>query len=86
MSKRPPGLVAIIVYKIFTATLLLLTALSLLLTLKHQSGLEAFAAALTLEGKRGLIALVLDKTPPGTTADISLQQPSGQSLCHCDSR
>lgn len=75
MSKRPPGLVAIIAYKIFTATLLLLTALSLLLTLKHQSGLEAFAAALTLEGKRGLIAFVLDKllqVQPRTLAFSSL--------------
>lgn len=61
MSKRPPALLAVIVYKAVTAVLLTVVSISLLLALEHQPGLEKFSESLTLSGKRGVIVWILDK-------------------------
>lgn len=61
MSKRPPGLVAIVCYKAFTATLFAITSISILLTLKNYQGLAHFADSLALEGKQGVIAWTVNK-------------------------
>ncbi|MBO3460946.1 DUF2127 domain-containing protein [Aetokthonos hydrillicola Thurmond2011] len=61
MSKRPSGLVAIVIYKIFTATLLTIVSIALLVSVKHQPDLEELWESLVLAGKQGLIALLLEK-------------------------
>lgn len=61
MSKRPSGLVAIVVYKIFTATLLTIVSIALLLSVKHQPYLEDLWESLVLAGKQDLITLLLEK-------------------------
>lgn len=61
MSKHPPGLVAIVVYKAITAALLALTSVSFLLALENQPRLEQFSESLTLAGKWGVIVWILDK-------------------------
>ncbi|MEH2062002.1 MAG: DUF2127 domain-containing protein [Nostoc sp.] len=61
MKKRPLGLVAIVVYKTFTALLLMATSIALLLTLKNYQNLEAFSDDYVLEGKSIIIDWVLKK-------------------------
>lgn len=61
MKKRPFGLVAIVVYKSFTALLLMVTAIALLLALKNYQFLKEFSDAYVLEGKAIIIDLLLDK-------------------------
>ena|SRR6476469_6876475 len=60
-QKRPPALVAIVVYKAFSASLLALTSIALLLTLKNYEGLADFAEDYALQGKIDLIEWVLEK-------------------------
>jgi len=60
-KKRPLGLLAIVFYKVFVASLLAMTSVALLLVLKNYAGLATFADAYTLEGKSQLINWVLDK-------------------------
>ncbi|MEH2201782.1 DUF2127 domain-containing protein [Nostoc sp.] len=61
MKKRPLGLVAIVLYKSFTALLLMVTSIALLLTLKNYQNLEAFSDDYVLEGKSIIIDWVLQK-------------------------
>ncbi len=61
MIKRPPGLVAIVLYKTVTALLLTIICILLLLSVQHQQNLEQFYDSLTLESKRGVIVFVLEK-------------------------
>ncbi|MCW5313865.1 DUF2127 domain-containing protein [Nostoc sp. KVJ3] len=61
MKKRPFGLVAIVLYKTFTALLLMVTAIALLLTLKNYQNLEDFSDDYVLEGKSIIIDWVLQK-------------------------
>ncbi|QKQ72953.1 DUF2127 domain-containing protein [Nostoc sp. TCL240-02] len=61
MKKRPLGLVAIVVYKSFTALLLMVTSIALLLTLKNYQTLEAFSDNYVLEGKSIIIDWILKK-------------------------
>lgn len=61
IGKRPKALIAIVAYKSFTATLLGLTSIAIFWTFKNFEGLEEFSKSLTLEGKRGIIAWVLEK-------------------------
>ena len=61
IGKRPKALMAIVVYKFFTATLLGITSVAIFLTFKNFEGLEDFSKSLTLQGKRGIIAWVLEK-------------------------
>jgi uncharacterized membrane protein (DUF2068 family) len=59
--KRSPGLIAIVVYKGITAIFLVAIFFSLLLALKKQPQLLQLEDALTLAGKLGFIAWVLEK-------------------------
>gem|GEM_PF-325219 len=61
LQKRPFGLVAIVFYKMFVASLLTVTAIALLLAMKNYEGLQDFAENYELEGKVGIIQWVLDK-------------------------
>ena len=61
MKKRPFGLLAIVFYKSFVASLLMVTAIALLLAMKNYEGLQDFASNYELEGKTGVIEWVLDK-------------------------
>lgn len=61
MAKRSPGLIAIVVYKAITAVFLVAISCSLLLAIKKQPQLLQLQDALTLAGKRGFIAWVLEK-------------------------
>ncbi|MEH1907084.1 MAG: DUF2127 domain-containing protein [Nostoc sp.] len=61
MKKRPLGLVVIVLYKTFTALLLMATAIALLLTLKNYQNLEAFSEDYVLEGKSIIIDWLLNK-------------------------
>jgi uncharacterized membrane protein (DUF2068 family) len=61
VKKRPPGLVAIVLYKLFVGSLLSVTAVALLLALKNYPELQEFAESYQLESKHRLIDWVLDK-------------------------
>jgi hypothetical protein len=61
LKKRPFGLVAIVCYKSFTALLLMITSIALLLALKNYQIIENFSADYILEGKKGIINWLLDK-------------------------
>ncbi|MBD2530148.1 DUF2127 domain-containing protein [Nostoc flagelliforme FACHB-838] len=61
MKKRPLGLVAIVLYKSFTAFLLLVTSIALLWTLKNYQTLEAFSENYVLKGKSIIIDWLLNK-------------------------
>ncbi len=60
-KKRPFGLIAIVLYKAFVATLFAMTAIALLLTLKNYNALQEFSEFYQLEGKSDLINWVLEK-------------------------
>lgn len=60
-NKHPPALVAIIVYKTFVTSLLTITAIALLLTLKNHQNLEVFSESYELEAKHQIINWFLDK-------------------------
>ena len=60
-SKRPQGLILIICYKAFTASLFTFSAISIFLTLKHYEGLQGFSNNLVLEGKHGIVTFTLQK-------------------------
>ncbi|MEH1837822.1 MAG: DUF2127 domain-containing protein [Nostoc sp.] len=61
MKKRPLGLVAIVLYKSFTALLLMVTSIALLLTLKNYQALQVFSENYVLEGKSIIIDWLLKK-------------------------
>ncbi|WP_375513185.1 DUF2127 domain-containing protein [uncultured Nostoc sp.] len=61
MKKRPLGLVAIVLYKSFTALLLMVTSIAFLLTLKNYQALEVFSENYVLEGKSIIIDWLLKK-------------------------
>jgi uncharacterized membrane protein (DUF2068 family) len=60
-KKRPFGLLAIVFYKAFVATLLTVTAVSLVLALKNYEGLQDFAESYQLEGKSALLNWMLER-------------------------
>ncbi|MBD1894981.1 DUF2127 domain-containing protein [Coleofasciculus sp. FACHB-129] len=61
ITKRPPGLVAIVIYKIFSALLLAVIAIALGLTVKEHQLLVDFSESCALEGKLDIIKWTLDK-------------------------
>ncbi|BAU04582.1 DUF2127 domain-containing protein [Fischerella sp. NIES-3754] len=61
IEKRPPGLIAIVVYKGFVALLLTATSIVLLLALKKHDTLVGFSESYILEGKREVIEWLLEK-------------------------
>ena len=60
-KQRPPGLIAIVLYKTFVAALLTATSLALLLALKNHQALEDFSDSFFLETKLNIVELLLDK-------------------------
>jgi len=61
LKSRPLGLIAIVCYKSFIATLMMVTAIALLLALKNYAGLEDFSDNYVLEGKAEIIEWVTEK-------------------------
>jgi uncharacterized membrane protein (DUF2068 family) len=61
VKKRSPGLVAIVFYKVFSASLLAFTSVALLLALKNYEGLDDFAEEYALQGKLEIIKYLLEK-------------------------
>ncbi len=61
MSKRPSGLVAIVAYKSFIASLLSVTSFALLMTWKNHQSLENFSESYFLETQVQFIIWFLDK-------------------------
>ena len=59
--QRPPGLIAIVLYKSFVASLLSVTSIALLLTLKNHQSLEDFSKSYLLESKIKIVEFLLDK-------------------------
>lgn len=61
IKKRPVGLVMIVIYKSFVASLMAVTAIALFLTLKNHQSLEQFSESYILESKITFIDFILDK-------------------------
>lgn len=60
--KRPVGLVAIVVYKVFAATVLAIAAVAIFLTLTHHRALQTFAEDHFVEaGKEAIVGWLLSK-------------------------
>jgi uncharacterized membrane protein (DUF2068 family) len=60
-KQRPPGLIAIVLYKSFVASLLTVTSIALLLALKNHQVLEEFAESYLLESQVKIVEFLLDK-------------------------
>ena len=60
-KQRAPGLIAIVLYKSFVASLLTVTSIALLLALKSHHPLEAFSESLFLESKLNIVKSLLEK-------------------------
>ncbi|XZO03349.1 MAG: DUF2127 domain-containing protein [Microcoleus sp.] len=58
---RPSGLIAIVIYKTFVASLLTVTSIALLFAMKNHQLLEDFSDSYLLETKVKLIEFLLDK-------------------------
>ena len=61
LTKRPFGLLAIVFYKAFVASLLAVTSVALLLAMRNYDALADFSESYTIEGKTQLIDWLLDK-------------------------
>ncbi len=59
--QRPPGLIAIVLYKSFVASLLTVTSIALLLALKNHQALANFSESYLLESKIKIVEFLLDK-------------------------
>lgn len=59
--QRPPGLIAIVVYKTFVASLLTVTSIALLFAMKNHQLLEDFSDSYLLESKVKIVEFLLDK-------------------------
>ncbi|MEG4961250.1 MULTISPECIES: DUF2127 domain-containing protein [unclassified Microcoleus] len=60
-KQRAPGLIAIVLYKTFVASLLIVTSLALLFALKNHQALEDFSECYLLETKLNIVEFLLDK-------------------------
>ena len=60
-KQRPPGLIAIVLYKSFVASLLTVTSIALLLALNNHQVLEKFAESYLLESQVKIVAFLLDQ-------------------------
>lgn len=58
---RPSGLIAIVIYKTFVASLLTVTSIALLFAIKNHQFLEEFADSYLLETKLKIIEFILNK-------------------------
>jgi hypothetical protein len=60
-NKRTPGLIAIVIYKAFSAILLAVVSVALFLAVKNSQFLVAFSEEYALTGKREIIKFSLEK-------------------------
>ncbi|MEG4207660.1 DUF2127 domain-containing protein [Microcoleus sp. Pol7_A1] len=60
-KQRASGLIAIVLYKTFVASLLIVTSLALLFALKNHQALEDFSESYLLETKLKIVEFLLDK-------------------------
>jgi uncharacterized membrane protein (DUF2068 family) len=60
MGRHPTGLLVIIFYKTFTATVLTLTAIAILLSLKNFAELQSWAEDLVLAGRQGIVKWIVE--------------------------
>lgn len=60
-KQRAPGLIAIVLYKTFVASLLTVTSIALLFALKNHQALEDFSKSYFLETKLNIVEFFLDK-------------------------
>ena len=60
-KQRAPGLIAIVIYKSFVASLLSVTSIALLMALKNHQILEDFSESYLLESKLKIVEFLLDK-------------------------
>ena len=60
-NKRTAGLIAIVIYKAFSAVLLAVTSVALFLAVKNSQGLAAFSEEYALTGKREMIKWLIEK-------------------------
>ncbi len=60
-KQRVPGLIAIVLYKSFVASLLTVTSIALLFALKNHQVLENFAESYLLESQVKIVEFLLDK-------------------------
>ena len=60
-KQRAPGLIAIVLYKVFVASLLTVTSIALLLALNSHHPLEDFSESLFLETKLNIVKYLLAK-------------------------
>lgn len=59
-KQRPPGLIAIVVYKTFVASLLTVTSIALLFAMKNHQFLQEFSDSYLLESKVKIVEFLLD--------------------------
>lgn len=60
MGRHPTGLLIIIGYKTFTATVLTLTAIAILFTLKNYPEMQSWAEDLVLAGREGIVKWIVE--------------------------
>jgi uncharacterized membrane protein (DUF2068 family) len=60
MGRHPTGLLVIIFYKTFTATVLTITAIAILLSLKNFPEMQSWAEDLVLAGRQGIIKWIVE--------------------------
>ncbi|TAG87068.1 MAG: DUF2127 domain-containing protein [Oscillatoriales cyanobacterium] len=60
-KQRPPGLIAIVVYKTFVASLWTLTSIALIFAMKNHQFLEDFSDSYSLDSKVKIIEFLLAK-------------------------
>ena len=75
MGRHPTGLLVIIFYKTFTATVLTLTAIAILLSLKNFPEMQAWAEDLFLAGRQGIVKWIVEhvvQVKPKTVLFVSL--------------
>lgn len=63
-KQRAPSLIAIVLYKSFVASLLIVTSLALLFALKNHQALEAFSECCLLGTKLNIVEFLLYKVLP----------------------
>jgi uncharacterized membrane protein (DUF2068 family) len=75
MGRHPTGLLVIIGYKTFTATILTLTAIAILLSLKNYAEMQSWAEDLVLAGRQGIVKWLVEnvlQVKPKTVVFVAL--------------
>jgi uncharacterized membrane protein (DUF2068 family) len=75
MGRHPTGLLIIIFYKTFTATVLTITAIAILLSLKNYAEMQSWAEDLVLAGRQGIVKWLVEhviQVQPKTVLFVAL--------------